>query len=83
MAEETRNATPDKGTPIIPSDKPVQPWVAPEVEQVIRIPHEKLHAFKDHPFNVEKNSKFTAFVASIRAQGVTQPVIVRPDDTLS
>ena len=61
------------------SDKPVEPWVAPEVEQVVRIPHEKLHAFKDHPFNVEKNSKFTAFVASIRAQGVTQPAIVRPD----
>lgn len=61
------------------TDKPVEPWVAPEVEQVVRIPHEKLHAFKDHPFDVEKNSKFMAFVASIRAQGVTQPVIVRPD----
>lgn len=61
------------------TDKPVEPWVAPEVETVVRIPHEKLHAFKDHPFNVEKNTKFMAFVASIRAQGVTQPVIVRPD----
>lgn len=61
------------------TDKPVEPWVAPEVETVVRIPHEKLHTFKDHPFNVEKNTKFMAFVASIRAQGVTQPVIVRPD----
>lgn len=61
------------------TDKPAELWVAPETEQVVRIPHEKLHAFKDHPFNVEKNTKFMAFVASIRAQGVTQPVIVRPD----
>ena len=62
------------------TDKPVEPWIAPEVEQVIRIPHDKLHSFKDHPFNVDKeNPKFLAFVASIRAQGVTQPVIVRPD----
>lgn len=61
------------------SDKPVKPWVAPEVEQVVRIPHEKLHSFKDHPFNVDKNTKFLAFVASIRAQGVTQPAVVRPD----
>lgn len=61
------------------SDKPVNPWVAPEVEQVVRIPHDKLHSFKDHPFNVEKNTKFLAFVASIRAQGVTQPAVVRPD----
>ena len=62
------------------SDKPVKPWVAPEVEQVVRIPHEKLHPFKDHPFNVDKTTaKFKAFVASIRAHGVTQPVIVRPN----
>ena len=61
------------------SDKPVKPWVAPEVEQVVRIPHDKLHSFKDHPFNVDKNTKFLAFVASIRAQGVTQPAVVRPD----
>lgn len=61
------------------TDKPVEPWVAPEVEQVVRIPHDKLHAFKDHPFNVEKNTKFMAFVSSIIAQGVTQPAIVRPD----
>lgn len=38
-----------------------------------------VHAFKGHTFNVEKNAKFNAFVASIRAHGVTQPVIVRPD----
>ena len=61
------------------SDKPVQPWVAPEEEKVIRIPHDKLHSFKGHTFNVEKNAKFMAFVASIRAHGVTQPAIVRPD----
>ena len=61
------------------SDKPIQPWVAPEEEKVVRIPHDKLHPFKGHTFNVEKNAKFTAFVASIRAHGVTQPVIVRPD----
>lgn len=61
------------------SDTPAKPWVAPEEEKVVRIPHEKLHSFKRHTFNVEKNAKFTAFVASIRAHGVTQPVIVRPD----
>ena len=61
------------------SDTPAQPWVAPEEEKVVRIPHEKLHPFKGHTFNVEKNAKFMAFVASIRAHGVTQPVIVRPD----
>lgn len=62
------------------SAKAVEPWVAPETETVVRIPHEKLHSFKNHPFNVDKeNPKFKAFVSSIRAQGVTQPVIVRPD----
>lgn len=61
------------------SDKPVAPWVTPEVEQVVRIPHEQIHSFKGHPFNVEKNSKFMAFVASILAHGVTQPAVVRPD----
>lgn len=61
------------------TDQPVKPWVAPETEKVVRIPHEQLHAFKGHTFNVEKNAKFNAFVASIRAHGVTQPVIVRPD----
>lgn len=61
------------------SDKAVESWIAPEEETVIRIPHEKLHSFKDHPFNVEKNPKYLAFVASIRAHGVTQPAIVRPD----
>lgn len=62
------------------TDKPVEPFVIPEVEQTVRIPHEQLHAFKNHPFNVEKNTKFMAFVSSIRAQGVTQPAIVRPDE---
>ena len=61
------------------SSKNVQPWVAPEVEKVVRIPHEQLHSFKDHPFNVDKDTKFMAFTASIREHGVTQPVIVRPD----
>lgn len=62
------------------SAKAVEPWVAPETETVVRIPHEKLHSFKNHPFNVDtENPKFKAFVTSIRAQGVTQPVIVRPD----
>ena len=60
------------------SGKAVEPWVAPEVEQVVRIPHEKLHSFKDHPFNVDKNAKYMAFVSSIRAHGVTQPAVVRP-----
>ena len=62
------------------SDKPTVPFVIPETEQVVRIPHEQLVPFKDHPFHVEKNAKFLAFVASIRAQGVTQPAIVRPND---
>lgn len=62
------------------SDKPTAPFVIPETEQVVRIPHEQLVPFKDHPFHVEKNAKFLAFVASIRAQGVTQPAIVRPND---
>lgn len=62
------------------SDKPVEPWIAPEVEQVVRIPHGKLHSFKNHPFNVDTTTtKFRAFVASIRAHGVTQPAVVRPD----
>jgi len=61
------------------SGKTVEPYVIPEVEQVVRIPHEKLKPFKDHPFNVDKTTmKFIAFVASIRAQGVTQPAVVRP-----
>ncbi len=60
------------------SAKIVAAWVAPEVEQVVRIPHKELHSFKDHPFNVDKNAKYKAFVVSIRAQGVTQPAIIRP-----
>lgn len=65
---------------IAKTDKPVEPFVIPETEQTVRIPHEQLHSFKNHPFNVDKNAKFMAFVASIRAQGVTQPAIVRPDE---
>jgi ParB-like chromosome segregation protein Spo0J len=60
------------------SSKPVEKWVAPEEEKVVRIPHEKIRPFKDHPFNVEKNAKYLAFVSSIRAHGVTQPAVVRP-----
>lgn len=65
---------------IAKTDKPVEPFVIPETEQTVRIPHEQLHSFKNHPFNVDRNAKFMAFVASIRAQGVTQPAIVRPDE---
>jgi len=61
------------------SDKPVEPYVIPETEKVVRIPHEQLNPFKGHTFKVTKDAKFDAFVASIKAQGVTQPVIVRPD----
>lgn len=35
------------------TDTPVEPWGAPEVEQIIRITYEKLHSFKGHTFNVE------------------------------
>ena len=60
------------------SSKPVEPWIAPEEETVVRITHAELHSFKDHPFHVDKDSKFLALAASIRARGVTQPAIVRP-----
>ena len=60
------------------SDKAIPPYIIPEEEKVVRLPHDQLHTFKDHPFNVEKNAKYMAFVASIRALGVTQPAIVRP-----
>ena len=59
--------------------KPVEPWIAPEKEEVVRIPHDKLHGFKGHTFNVDKNAKYWALVSSIRARGVTQPAVVRPD----
>ena len=60
------------------SDKPVEPFVIPETEETIRIPHEQLHSFKGHTFNVNKDAKFMALAASIRGHGVTQPAIVRP-----
>jgi len=60
------------------SDKPAEPWVAPETEKIVRIPHDQLHGFKGHTFNVDKNEKFMALAASIRGHGVTNPATVRP-----
>ena len=34
---------------IAKTDKPVEPFVIPETEQTVRIPHEQLHSFKNHP----------------------------------
>ena len=45
-----------------------------------KLPTEKLHPFKDHPYKVQDNEEMDALVESIRANGIMSPLIVRPMD---
>ncbi len=47
-------------------------------EQVIKVPLEDLHDFKNHPFRVVDDEKMEETVESIRQHGVLVPGIVRP-----
>ena len=48
------------------------------VEQVIEVPLEELHTFKDHPFLVLEDEKMAETVESIKQYGVLMPGIARP-----
>ena len=39
---------------------------------------EKLKEFENHPFKIYEGERFADMVESIRANGVMQPIIVRP-----
>ena len=45
-----------------------------------KIPLEKLHPFKNHPYKVEDNEEMESLVGSIRENGILSPLIVRPLD---
>ena len=49
------------------------------VEQVHRIPIGELHEFEGHPFQVRDDEDMEKTVESIRAYGITTPLLVRPD----
>ena len=43
-----------------------------------KLPVDKLHPFKDHPYKVQDNEEMDALVESIRENGIMSPLIVRP-----
>lgn len=45
-----------------------------------KLPVDKLHPFKDHPYKVQDNEEMDALVESIRENGIMSPLIVRPLD---
>ena len=49
-------------------------------EKVAYIPLDKLHPFKNHPFQVKDDSKMQETVASVEQYGVLVPGIVRPSE---
>ena len=48
-------------------------------EQVVMIPVNQIHEFKNHPFKVLDDEDMRKTVDSIREYGVLVPVIIRPD----
>ena len=60
--------------------EPEKPKDAPRrgKEQIVYIKLNKLHAFKNHPFEVRDDEEMRAMVSSVKDKGVTQPAIVRP-----
>ena len=47
------------------------------------IPIEKLHEFDGHPYKVQDNDEMQNLVESIKAQGIINPIIVRPKDNFA
>ena len=47
-------------------------------EQVVEVPLEDLHTFKNHPFRVLDDAKMEETVESIKKYGVLMPGIARP-----
>lgn len=47
------------------------------LEQILNIPLEELHTFKDHPFRVVDDEKMQETVESIEKYGVLVPAIAR------
>jgi len=45
-----------------------------------KLPIDKLHPFKDHPYKVQDNEEMDALVESIRENGIMSPLVVRPMD---
>ncbi len=50
----------------------------PVEDQVIRVPLDQVHAFRNHPFQVKDDEKMMEMAESIRQYGVLVPAIVRP-----
>ena len=60
---------------------PPEPKKAPrygDKEEIVHISLSELHPFKDHPFQVKRDSEMSAMVESIKDKGVTQAAVVRP-----
>ena len=45
--------------------------------QVVEIPIEELHEFKNHPFKVLDDEKMDETIASVREKGILEPIKVR------
>ena len=39
---------------------------------------QKLHEFKDHPYQVLDNDEMNSLIKSVQQQGIMSPLIVRP-----
>lgn len=51
----------------------------PEIAGTMDVAVNRIHSFSNHPFKVVDDDKMDELVASIKANGVLSPVIVRPD----
>ena len=51
----------------------------PEIAGTMDIDVNRIHGFKEHPFKVVEDERMDELIASIQANGVLSPVIVRPD----
>ena len=55
----------------------------PEIAGTQEIELGRIHAFPNHPFKVLDDDKMETLVDSIRENGILNPVIVRPDQTVN
>lgn len=50
-----------------------------KLEKVMKIPIDKIHAFKNHPFHVRQDEEMQKLIDSVQENGILIPVLVRPD----
>lgn len=50
-----------------------------KLEKVMKIPINKIHAFKNHPFHVRQDEDMQKLIDSVHENGILIPVLVRPD----